>query len=215
MFPLSVEWFGLPDALKMHSTQLEYRLKGMTNDQLRQWWLSTGGPVLRADRDQGAGAQGGRATRKDAVGARLSRFPASSTPRRSAGTSTADLVGRRAGPLARPRAAQRRDGRRCSRRSSTSSARPTATGHDPTLVGRPHRGAGSRDAGQPRRPRRSSTASRSRTAWPTVKLTFTAMGCPASEFILEDMREPAAPRARRSRGAGQRRLGSALDRSRG
>jgi ring-1,2-phenylacetyl-CoA epoxidase subunit PaaA len=41
MFPLSVEWFGLPDSLKMHSTQLEYRLKGLTNDQLRQWWLST------------------------------------------------------------------------------------------------------------------------------------------------------------------------------
>jgi ring-1,2-phenylacetyl-CoA epoxidase subunit PaaA len=40
MFPLTVEWFGLPDDLKMHSTQLEYRLKGYTNDQLRQWWLS-------------------------------------------------------------------------------------------------------------------------------------------------------------------------------
>jgi ring-1,2-phenylacetyl-CoA epoxidase subunit PaaA len=41
MFPLTVEWFGLPDNLKMHSTQLDYRLKGKTNDQLRQWWLST------------------------------------------------------------------------------------------------------------------------------------------------------------------------------
>src|SRR2546427_10037260 len=40
-FPLSVEWFGLPDSKKMHSTQLEYRLKGLTNDELRQWWLST------------------------------------------------------------------------------------------------------------------------------------------------------------------------------
>src|SRR5207247_10397697 len=40
MFPLSVEWFGLPDSKKMHSTQLDYRLKGLTNDQLRQWWLS-------------------------------------------------------------------------------------------------------------------------------------------------------------------------------
>ncbi|PZR67346.1 MAG: phenylacetic acid catabolic [Candidatus Dormiibacter spiritus] len=40
MFPLTVEWFGLPDALKMHSTQLDFRLKGKTNDQLRQWWLS-------------------------------------------------------------------------------------------------------------------------------------------------------------------------------
>jgi ring-1,2-phenylacetyl-CoA epoxidase subunit PaaA len=40
MFPLTVEWFGLPDDLKQHTTQLEYRLKGLTNDQLRQWWLS-------------------------------------------------------------------------------------------------------------------------------------------------------------------------------
>jgi ring-1,2-phenylacetyl-CoA epoxidase subunit PaaA len=40
MFPLTVEWFGLPDELKMHSAQLDYRLKGKTNDQLRQWWLS-------------------------------------------------------------------------------------------------------------------------------------------------------------------------------
>ena len=40
MFPLTVEWFGLPDDLKKHSAQLEFKLKGLTNDQLRQWWLS-------------------------------------------------------------------------------------------------------------------------------------------------------------------------------
>jgi len=40
MFPLTVEWFGLPDDLKQHHTQIEYRLKAKTNDQLRQWWLS-------------------------------------------------------------------------------------------------------------------------------------------------------------------------------
>jgi ring-1,2-phenylacetyl-CoA epoxidase subunit PaaA len=40
MFPLTVEWFGLPDDLKRHSAQLDYRLKGKTNDELRQWWLS-------------------------------------------------------------------------------------------------------------------------------------------------------------------------------
>jgi ring-1,2-phenylacetyl-CoA epoxidase subunit PaaA len=39
MFPLTVEWFGLPDELKVHSAQLDYHLKGLTNDQLRQWWL--------------------------------------------------------------------------------------------------------------------------------------------------------------------------------
>ena len=48
MFPLTVEWFGLPDDRKMHSTQLEYRLKGKTNDQLRQWWLSTVAPYCES-----------------------------------------------------------------------------------------------------------------------------------------------------------------------
>ena len=46
MFPLTVEWFGLPDSLKMHSTQLDYRLKGKTNDQLRQWWMSLVVPFM-------------------------------------------------------------------------------------------------------------------------------------------------------------------------
>lgn len=46
MFPLTVEWFGLPDSLKQHSTQLDFRLKGKTNDQLRQWWLSLVVPFM-------------------------------------------------------------------------------------------------------------------------------------------------------------------------
>ena len=40
MFPMTVEWFGLPDDRKRHSDQLDYRLKGLTNDQLRQEWMS-------------------------------------------------------------------------------------------------------------------------------------------------------------------------------
>ncbi len=40
MFPLTVEWFGLPDDLKTHSSQLDYKMKGLTNDQLRQVWMS-------------------------------------------------------------------------------------------------------------------------------------------------------------------------------
>lgn len=39
MFPMTVEWFGLPDDLKTHSTQLDYKMKGLTNDQLRQDWM--------------------------------------------------------------------------------------------------------------------------------------------------------------------------------
>lgn len=39
MFPLTVEWFGLPDDLKTHSSQLDYKMKGLSNDQLRQTWM--------------------------------------------------------------------------------------------------------------------------------------------------------------------------------
>lgn len=41
MFPTGIEWFGLPDELKHHSGQLEYRLKGKTNDELRQTWMAS------------------------------------------------------------------------------------------------------------------------------------------------------------------------------
>ncbi len=45
MFPMTIEWFGLPDELKRHSDQLAYRLKGMTNDELRQAWMSATVPL--------------------------------------------------------------------------------------------------------------------------------------------------------------------------
>ena len=45
MFPMTVEWFGLPDELKRHSGQLDYRLKGLSNDQLRQVWMSSAVPL--------------------------------------------------------------------------------------------------------------------------------------------------------------------------
>lgn len=45
MFPIAVEWFGLPDERKQHDEQLEYCLKGKTNDELRQEWLSTAVPL--------------------------------------------------------------------------------------------------------------------------------------------------------------------------
>lgn len=48
MFPMTIEWFGLPDNLKRHSGQLEYRLKGMTNDQLRQKWMSSTVPLCES-----------------------------------------------------------------------------------------------------------------------------------------------------------------------
>ena len=45
MFPLTVEWFGLPDDLKKHGEQITYGFKGSTNDQLRQVWMSTAVPL--------------------------------------------------------------------------------------------------------------------------------------------------------------------------
>lgn len=48
MFPMTLEWFGLPDELKRHSGQLDYRLKGLTNDQLRQVWMSSTVPLCES-----------------------------------------------------------------------------------------------------------------------------------------------------------------------
>ena len=45
MFPTAIEWFGLPDDLKRHTGQLEYRLKGKTNDQLRHAWMAAVVPL--------------------------------------------------------------------------------------------------------------------------------------------------------------------------
>ena len=45
MFPMGVEWFGMPDDRKHHNAQLDFRLKGMTNDQLRRTWLKAVVPL--------------------------------------------------------------------------------------------------------------------------------------------------------------------------
>jgi len=45
MFPLTIEWFGLPDDLKKHTVQLDYGFKGSSNDGLRQIWMSTAVPL--------------------------------------------------------------------------------------------------------------------------------------------------------------------------
>jgi ring-1,2-phenylacetyl-CoA epoxidase subunit PaaA len=48
MFPMTVEWFGLPDDRKRHSGQLDYRLKGLSNDELRQVWMDSAVPLCNA-----------------------------------------------------------------------------------------------------------------------------------------------------------------------
>jgi len=47
MFPLTIEWFGLPDDLKKHGEQLGYGFKGSSNDTLRQIWMSTAIPLCQ------------------------------------------------------------------------------------------------------------------------------------------------------------------------
>jgi ring-1,2-phenylacetyl-CoA epoxidase subunit PaaA len=44
MFVMTLEWFGLPDDLKRHKEQLGFGLKGKSNDELRQEWMSTAVP---------------------------------------------------------------------------------------------------------------------------------------------------------------------------
>jgi ring-1,2-phenylacetyl-CoA epoxidase subunit PaaA len=48
MFLMALEFFGVADSLKSRSSQLEYKLKGRTNDELRQKWLSTAVPFCES-----------------------------------------------------------------------------------------------------------------------------------------------------------------------
>ncbi len=48
MFLMALEFFGVADNLKSRSQQLEYKLKGRTNDELRQKWLSTAVPFCES-----------------------------------------------------------------------------------------------------------------------------------------------------------------------
>ncbi|OLN21277.1 phenylacetic acid catabolic [Domibacillus antri] len=48
MFLMALEFFGVADDLKSRSAQLDYKLKGKTNDELRQKWLSTAVPFCES-----------------------------------------------------------------------------------------------------------------------------------------------------------------------
>jgi ring-1,2-phenylacetyl-CoA epoxidase subunit PaaA len=39
-FPLCAAWFGMPDERKKRTDQLTYRIRGASNDEMRQKWLS-------------------------------------------------------------------------------------------------------------------------------------------------------------------------------
>ncbi len=48
MFLMGLEFFGVADNLKSRSAQIDYKLKGKTNDELRQVWLSTAVPFCES-----------------------------------------------------------------------------------------------------------------------------------------------------------------------
>jgi ring-1,2-phenylacetyl-CoA epoxidase subunit PaaA len=48
MFLMTLEWFGLPDDLKRHREQIDFGLKGKTNDELRQIWMSSAVPFCES-----------------------------------------------------------------------------------------------------------------------------------------------------------------------
>lgn len=48
MVLMALEFFGVADEMKSRSAQLDYKLKGSTNDQLRQKWLSTAVPFCES-----------------------------------------------------------------------------------------------------------------------------------------------------------------------
>jgi ring-1,2-phenylacetyl-CoA epoxidase subunit PaaA len=84
MFILTLEWFGLPDAQKKHSIQLEYGFKGKSNDELRQAWMGYVVPFMEE-----VGLEVPRTgTRRRSATRSTARSPPASTPRRRRGCST-------------------------------------------------------------------------------------------------------------------------------
>ncbi|MGE0746877.1 MAG: Phenylacetic acid catabolic protein [Rhodospirillales bacterium] len=39
-FPMAVMWFGVPDGMKKRTDQLAYKIRGASNDEMRQRWLT-------------------------------------------------------------------------------------------------------------------------------------------------------------------------------
>src|SRR5216684_1577505 len=148
-----------------------------------------GRALLRADRDQGSGAQRGQG-RQGRMGARLSIPERVRRGSEAVGFQAADQLGRRARPLAGARTSQHRNG-----------------GHVPGGVPQVPQGSPQERVMSSER-LWAALAEVQDPEMPVnlvdlgviygidehdgvveVALTFTAMGCPASDFILEDVRE--------------------------
>src|SRR5258708_7289449 len=144
------------------------------------------GSVLRADRRQRAGAQGDP-RRKGSVGARLSISVRVRRRGEALGLQRSDQLGRRARALASKRASQQRDGR-------DAPGRVPQLPQDPPPVMNGQLWAALSEIQDPEMPVNLVDlgviyAVDEHDGIVDVDLTFTAMGCPASEFILDDVRE--------------------------
>ena len=189
MFILTLEWFGLPDERKRHGIQLEYGFKGMTNDELRQAWMAAVVPFM------------------DEVGIDVPAhcdeeaeryvidcpFPA---PLRRRGQALAarrgpDRLGRGDGALEGPRADERRLRRAPAARLPLA---PGGGGMSAAVEARLWRAL--QEVEDPEIPISVvgmglivSLAYRADERAVDLELTFTAMGCPAMDFIQDDIRE--------------------------
>jgi len=48
LYPHGLTWFGLPDSLKTRKGQLDYRIRGWSNDTMREMWLKSAGEFAKA-----------------------------------------------------------------------------------------------------------------------------------------------------------------------
>ena len=176
MFILTLEWFGLPDARKKHGIQLEYGFKGKSNDELRQDWM---GHVVPFMEEVGleVPAHYDEATERYVIDTPFPRAFDAEAKR----WGEEITLGRGDGPLEGPRA----DERDLRRQAAEGAPRMSVEARlwqalreveDPeipiSVVGMGLIVGLAYDDGVV-----------------DVKLTFTAMGCPAMDFIQDDIRD--------------------------
>ncbi len=192
MFILTLEWFGLPDDRKQHSEQLDYGFKGKSNDQLRQTWMAEVVPFMEEIGIDGAGAPRRRARPL------RDRLPVPGAVRRGeAGVAArrgGDRVGGRDQAVAGPRPDEPRLRAHAPARlpdDLAAEGRVTATAQVEARLWE-----ALRHVEDPEIPVSVvgmglivSLAYRAERRVAELEITFTAMGCPAMEFIEEDIRE--------------------------
>ena len=219
MFILTLEWFGLPDSRKQHSEQLDYGFKGKSNDELRQTWMAAVVPFMEEIEIEVPAhfePEQDRYVIDCPFPAALRRGEAGMAAR-----GRGDRVGRGDHALARARADEPRlrahaparlpDDLAEARRVSATPAEHRRAGAGADLGGAAaRRGSGDPGVGaRARTDRVGRLPAAERTA--ELQITFTAMGCPATEFIEQDIRDALLERLRHRRGRDRGGLGPRVD----